>query len=152
MKRFETNLELDKSGFHQTKKDVAKHFSGSTLTMSGTTDVYGQFIFESGATVQILDNAGLGKVWISDENGVGGWKEITGTTITRYTITGDSFTTGFTITHNKNNEFVTVEITKNISPYSTIYTCVTRPTANTIYVTFNNPPPNGLEYNILVSS
>jgi len=68
-----------------------------------------------------------------------------------YTITGNSTSTGFTITHGKNNYYVGVEILRNTSPYSTIYTQVSRPTANTVCITFDDPPANGLEYKVLIT-
>jgi hypothetical protein len=69
-----------------------------------------------------------------------------------YTITGNSTNTGFTIIHNKNKTFVAVEIIKNTSPYSTVYTSVSRPTTNTVCVTFDTAPLAGQQYKILITS
>jgi hypothetical protein len=69
-----------------------------------------------------------------------------------YAITGDSTNTGFTITHNKNKTFVAVEVIKNTSPYPTIYTSVSRPTTNTVCVTFDTAPLAGQQYKILITS
>ena len=120
---------------------------------------------------------GIGKVFTSDADGYGTWgnassaedisvtpvSPYTGTNLQllsneygkallyEYTITGNSTSTGFTITHNKNNYYVGVEILCNVNPYSTIFTSVSRPTANTVCITFDDPPVNGLEYKVLIS-
>lgn len=71
--------------------------------------------------------------------------------LSEITITGNSTTTGFTINHAK-NKFVAVEIIRNISPYPTIYTGVSRPNANCVCITFDTAPTTGLEYKILIIS
>ena len=73
-------------------------------------------------------------------------------TLSVFTITGNSTNTGFTITHNKNKTFVGVEIIKNTSPYPTIYTSVSRPTTNTVCVTFDTALTTGQQYKILITS
>jgi hypothetical protein len=67
-----------------------------------------------------------------------------------FTITGNSTATGFTVNHAKNKQFVGVEIVKNTSPYSTIYTGVSRPNANCVCITFDTAPLNGTQYKILI--
>lgn len=67
------------------------------------------------------------------------------------TITGNSITTGFTVTHNKNKTFVVIEVVENTAPYPTVYTSVSRPTPNTVCVTFDAAPSMGQQYNILIT-
>lgn len=77
----------------------------------------------------------------------------TGTTyssLSEFTITGNSSATGFTINHAKNKQFVAVEIVKNSSPYATIYTNVERTNANCVCVTFDTAPTIGQQYKILI--
>ena len=74
----------------------------------------------------------------------------TAAAINEYTITGDSSSTGFTIIHGKNKQFVMVEVVKNTSPYPTVYTSVTRPNANCVCVTFDTAPATGQQYKILI--
>jgi len=76
----------------------------------------------------------------------------TGGSLSEFTITGDSSSTGFTINHAKNKQFVGVEIIRNSSPYPTVYTSTYRTNANCVCITFDTAPANGLEYKILVSS
>jgi hypothetical protein len=74
------------------------------------------------------------------------------TSLSEFTITGNSSSTGFTVNHGRNKQFVSVEIVKNSSPYPTIYTNVQRTNTNCIYVTFDTPPTTGQEYKILIIS
>jgi hypothetical protein len=67
-----------------------------------------------------------------------------------YTITGNSTSTGFTIEHNLNKQFVMVQVVENTTPYATIYTDVLRPNANCVCITFDSPPANGIQYKILI--
>jgi hypothetical protein len=69
-----------------------------------------------------------------------------------YTITGNSSNTGFTVNHGKNNQFVSVQVVRNSSPYPTVYTAVNRPNANCVCVTFDTAPTTGLEYKILITN
>jgi trimeric autotransporter adhesin len=83
-----------------------------------------------------------------------GYVVTTGTTsssLTTFTITGNGSTTGFTVTHNKNNQFINVQIVKNVSPYPTIYTSVERTNANCVCITFDIPPVNGVGYKVMVT-
>jgi trimeric autotransporter adhesin len=75
-----------------------------------------------------------------------------GSSLSVFTITGDSSATGFTINHAKNKQFVGVEIVRNTSPYPTVYTSVYRTNANCVCVTFDTAPTTGLEYKILITS
>jgi hypothetical protein len=81
-----------------------------------------------------------------------GW--ITGHTanFSEFTITGDSSTTGFTVNHAKNKQFVGVEVVRNSAPYPTVYTNVERTDANNVYVSFDTAPASGLQYKILIIS
>ena len=74
-----------------------------------------------------------------------------GTGLSEYTITGNSSSTGFTVIHNKNKQFVAVEIVRNLTPYPTVYTNIYRTNANCVCVTFDIPPINGLQYKVLVT-
>lgn len=70
---------------------------------------------------------------------------------TSYVISGNSSATGFTVNHSKNNQFVMVEIVKDVSPYQTIYTGVSRPNTNCVCVTFDTAPVNGCNYRVIVT-
>jgi hypothetical protein len=75
-----------------------------------------------------------------------------GSSLSEFTITGNSSATGFTINHAKNKQFVGVEVVRNSSPYPTVYTNVYRTNANCVCVTFDTAPTTGLEYKILIIS
>jgi hypothetical protein len=75
-----------------------------------------------------------------------------GSSLSEFTITGNSTATGFTINHAKGKQFVAVEVVRGSSPYDTIYTNVQRPNANCVCVTFDSPPANGQEFKILIIS
>ena len=47
---------------------------GDILSLSGCTQIFGQFDVESGATISICSNAGQGKVLTSDASGVATWE------------------------------------------------------------------------------
>lgn len=53
-----------------------EQLSGETLHLSGSTYIhdYGTFQLESGATLSILTDAGIGKILTSDANGVATWQ------------------------------------------------------------------------------
>lgn len=70
--------------------------------------------------------------------------------VSEFTITGNSTSTGFTVIHGKNKQFVMVEVIKNTSPYPTIYTNVERTNADCVCITFDTAPANGQEYKILI--
>jgi hypothetical protein len=70
--------------------------------------------------------------------------------ITEFTINGDDITTGFTINHAKNKQFVGIEIVRNTSPYDTVYTSVRRPNADCVCVTFDIAPASGQEFKVLI--
>ena len=65
----DTRPNLDDSKFEQC--------SGDQLSLSGTTDFYGILNIKSGTTLNILDNAGNGKVLTSDALGSASWTDIT---------------------------------------------------------------------------
>jgi len=50
--------------------------SGDTMNLSGCTQIYGYFDMESGSTLSICSNAGVGKVLTSDATGVATWQTI----------------------------------------------------------------------------
>jgi hypothetical protein len=68
-----------------------------------------------------------------------------------YTISGNSTATGFTVQHDLNQQYVVVEITQTVSPYSTVFTEVQRPNANCVRVLFDDAPPTGTNYNVLIT-
>jgi len=79
---FGTKLNLSDSKSEQ--------LSGQTLSLSGNTHIYGQFIVNSGATLSILPNHGNGKVLTSDSGGIATWQQpVSGSTGTTWgNITG----------------------------------------------------------------
>lgn len=48
--------------------------SGDTINLSGCTQIYGAFNMESGSTLSICNDFGVGKVLTSDGGGVGTWQ------------------------------------------------------------------------------
>ena len=56
--------------------------SGDTMNLSGCTQIFGIFDIESGATLSICDNIGVGKVLTSDASGNATWQEAGGSGIT----------------------------------------------------------------------
>ena len=56
--------------------------SGDIMNLSGCTQIYGIFDIESGATLSICDNHGVGKVLTSDASGNATWQAGCGGTIT----------------------------------------------------------------------
>ena len=108
-----------------------------------------------GLTVGIVESGQVVEYWFTGTTDGSLIKKTVGSTSTslsEFTITGNSTNTGFTVTHNKNKTFVGVEIVKNSSPYPTVYTSVSRPTTNTVCVTFDAAPANGQEFKILIIS
>lgn len=49
--------------------DKAEQLNIETLSLSGSTKIYGGLTIESGSTFTVKENAGLGKVFTSDVNG-----------------------------------------------------------------------------------
>lgn len=49
---------------------------GDIMNLSGCTQIYGYLDIESGATITICDNAGIGKVLTSDATGIASWQSI----------------------------------------------------------------------------
>jgi hypothetical protein len=75
-----------------------------------------------------------------------------GSSLSVFTITGNSTATGFTVNHAKNKQFVAVEVVRGSSPYDTVYTSVQRPNVNCVCVTFDTAPANGQQFKILITS
>ena len=73
-----------------------------------------------------------------------------GSGISEFTISGNSSSTGFTVNHAKNKQFVAVEVVQGLSPYATVYTNVQRTNANNVCITFDTAPLSGTCYKILV--
>lgn len=71
-------------------------------------------------------------------------------TKTSFTISGNSLTTGFTITHNKNTRDVIVQIYSSSPPYDTVLVDVLRPTVNSVNINFNVAPTTGTNYRVLI--
>ena len=84
----------------QTKIDLSdnkvEQLSNEILHLSGCTYVFGQFIVQSGSTLSILPNHGIGKVLTSDSGGTATW-EIIPTVV--FPITGA--TNGLSVTGKK---------------------------------------------------
>jgi hypothetical protein len=79
------------------------------------------------------------------------YSAFTATTIlSRWTISGNSSNTGFTIQHDCNQQFVMVEIVETVTPYGTIYADVQRTNTNCVCVIFDDPPATGTCYKILI--
>jgi hypothetical protein len=117
-------------------------FTSGLTSISGKVNVNASQSAISGVEIPVKFNATC--FLVVDSCNVG--------TLSEFTITGNSSSTGFTITHNKNKTFVDVQVVKNTAPYPTIYTYVSRPTANTVCVTFDIAPTTGQQYKILITS
>lgn len=139
----DTKTNLSNGKFEQIGTDI--------LSLSGCNKIYGSFNILSGATIQIQPNAGLGKSLVSDENGNAVW-QVSSDSLSMFTLSGNGTTTGFTLNHAKNKQFVGVEVVRNTSPYNTVYTNVSRPNENCVCITFDVAPANGLEYKILITT
>jgi hypothetical protein len=74
-----------------------------------------------------------------------------GSAFSVHTITGNSSSTGFSVTHGCNQQFVMVQVVQAASPYATVYTDVTRTNANCVCITFDTAPPTGTCYKILIT-
>lgn len=72
-------------------------------------------------------------------------------TMVSCSISGNDSTTGWTVTHSFNTYNVQIEVYKNVAPRRTIYTDVSRPTVDTVCVTFESAPATGCNYVILVN-
>lgn len=57
-----TKIILNSVNVEQINTDI--------LSLSGATNINGSLIIESGATLTVKDNAGVGKILISDSNGI----------------------------------------------------------------------------------
>jgi hypothetical protein len=66
-------------------------------------------------------------------------------------ITGDSSTTGFSVCHGCNQQFVMVQVVQAASPYATVYTDVQRPNGDCVCITFSTAPALGTDYMILIN-
>ena len=65
----------------------SQQLSGQTVSLSGCTHTYGQLTINSGATLSILPNHGIGKVLTSDGNGNAIWQTSSAST---YNLTSPS--------------------------------------------------------------
>ena len=152
-----TNIFIgNNAGYSETGSSKLHVANNSTCSL-----IYGEFdnklvcIDNKLATgyLQVTSGATSGHILTSDTDGNATWQAAGGdASFGEYTITGDSVTTGFTVTHNLGNTYVGVEIIKNVSPYTTIYTSVSRPTTNSVCITFDSAPATSLEYKILITS
>jgi hypothetical protein len=75
----DTKPNLNDGKFEQSQSD--------SLHLSGCTHVYGEFQIQSGGTISILLNAGVGKVLTSNSGGTGTWQNISISTASGENIT-----------------------------------------------------------------
>lgn len=66
------------------------------------------------------------------------------------TITADSATASFAITHSLGTKDITVQIYQVSAPYATVYTDVERTDTNTVTVIFNTAPTTGTNYKVVI--
>lgn len=133
-------------------KPVESKYLNITLPYTGTSQVNSCIPSGeryTGLTVNILgveywycDGIGNGNLVAKSSGG--------NASLSTFTISGDNTTTGFTVNHALNKQFVNVELSKAASPFSTIYTNVDRTNANCVCITFDTAPPSGTNYNILI--
>ena len=104
----------------QTKIDLSdnkvEQLSNEILHLSGCTYVFGQFIVQSGSTLSILPNHGIGKVLTSDSGGTATW-EIIPTVIIPITgatnglgVTGKKIKLGGALTGNTTIDILTSDL------------------------------------------
>jgi hypothetical protein len=129
-------------------KSAGGTVTGATNLGSGNGTI---FTSVSGGKIQLKTLSGGTNVTLSCD---GNYVAINATggnaSLSTFTISGDSTTTGFTVNHALNKQFVNVELSKAASPYSTVYTNVDRINANNVCITFDTAPPSGTNYNILI--
>jgi hypothetical protein len=116
-----------------------------TITIGTTAQVWSQ---DSGASVLTAGaglsnngnvyNVGQGTGIVVSADSIG----IDTTVVSRvatFTL-GDGSATAYTLTHNFNKRFVHVEVMLNSGNYDTVEADITRPSVNTVVVTFATPP------------
>lgn len=67
-----------------------------------------------------------------------------------FSITGNSSTTLFAVTHNKNSRDVIVQVYESASPYGTILVDVERVSVNAVNVVFNTAPATSVVYRVVI--
>jgi len=102
----------------------------------GSSYTFGDGLVESGGDVDIELGASSGLTL------AGGTLQIdTSVVMRRYSANvGDGSSTAITLTHNLNSRDVTVQVYTNASPWDTVLCDVTRPTVNTVTLTFATAP------------
>ena len=68
--------------------------TNDTMNLSGCTQIFGKFDMESGSTLTICDNRGVGKVLTSSASGVATWEPISNDALMVYYVDGNNDVTG----------------------------------------------------------
>ena len=142
MKAYDNNVNLSCSCLMLCNNGIACVVGSKNILLTAPSGATYGANYSSGFTSRSLVDKGYVDSYIVSK--------ITGTTMTIYVITGDSTTTGFSVNHGLGNRFVGIEIVKNTSPYHTVYTDVSRPSANAVCVTFDTAPASGQQYKVLI--
>ncbi|MFA5366456.1 MAG: hypothetical protein WC333_00835 [Dehalococcoidia bacterium] len=101
--------------------------------------------------IKITTGAAAGCVLTSSADGTASWSTPIGGGVGVYMISGNSLTTGFSVTHSCNQQFVMVQLVQADAPYATVYTNVQRTNANCVCITFDTAPSTGINYKILIT-
>ena len=74
--------------------------------------------------------------------------------VTRFaaTLTGDSTTADFTVTHNFNTRDVIVSVVQSSAPYAVVMTDVVATTADAVHVVFATAPATGTDYRVVIAA
>ena len=146
----QSNSKILVGGWFTAYSGVTVGFAIIRLNIDGSIDsgqsykvTFNNKVIEYGAdySSDYTDRSLVDKEYVDTHGGSG---------ISEFTISGNSSSTGFTVNHAKNKQFVAVEVVQGLSPYATVYTNVQRTDANNVCITFDTAPLSGTCYKILV--
>jgi hypothetical protein len=123
---------------------VNSHFDAYVSSNSSMIKVLS--ITRSGATYGNNYSSSFGKFSLVDVNYVTG---MTSSLKVSATITGNSVTTSFVVTHNKNTRDIIVQV-YDMTTYETVLVDVVRTTVNNVRIDFLVAPASGVTYKIVI--
>jgi hypothetical protein len=144
-----TNISLNERTIGLTASASTSNTALSIQILGGNAIIYDESVGGNGYGLQY--NADYSANYTNRSLVDKGYVDsVAGSSLSEFTITGDSSATGFTVNHALNKQFVMVQIVEAASPYATVYTDVQRTNANCVCVTFNTAPPSGTCYKVLI--